>query len=144
METTLEKSLRKCSTFQGRPIYGSVMIPEHRRAEPSFFERDLGTTILLVDDVLNLSKLLRDHGFPSVDVNLEDGSRRFETMARITEGSIMGVVIGLRGPGQTTWSKQPEKRKSKQSQAMSLVRSQQYFLELVMAVGSHGGFVILV
>lgn len=144
VETTLEKSLRTGSTFQGRSIYGSVMVPEHRRAEPSFFERNLGTTILLIDDVYNLSKLLRDHGFPSVDLNLEDGSRIFETMARITEGSIMGTVIGLRGPGQTTWSKQKEKRKPKQSQAMTLVHSQQYFLELVLAVGSHGGFVIIV
>ena len=122
-DTTLEKSLRKGATFQGRSIYGSVIIPKHRQAEPSFYKKSLGTTILLVDDVHDFSKIFRDQGFPTYDINIEDGRCRFETMARITEGSIMGMVVCLRGPGQVTWSKQKEKRKARQSQACLLYTS---------------------
>ena len=121
-----------------------MIIPEHRRSPPSFFEKNLGTTVLLVNDLWQISKLLKDHGFPSLDVKLEDGSGRFETLARIAEGSVMGLVVGLRGPGATIWSKQKEKRKSKQAQSMKLVHSQQCLLELVETVDSSRGFVIFV
>ena len=56
----------------------------------------------------------------------------------------MGLVIGLRGPGETTWSKQKEKRKCKQAQSMTLVRYQQYMLELVATLLASRGFIVFV
>lgn len=135
--------MRKGSTLQGCSIYGSVMEPEYRHAPFLFFEMNLGTTILFVDDGLGLSKVLWDHCVPSFEVSLEDSPKRYEIISRINDGSVMGMVVGLRGPRQSVWDQQKEKRKGKQTQASSLVRCQQYHLELASALDARKGFVIL-
>ena len=93
--------------------------------------KSLVTMVLLVSDTWHLSKLLQEHSSPSLDVNLKDGSERFEALARITEGSIMGLVICLRGPGDDDMA-----------QSMTLVRFQQYMLELVATSLANRGFIV--
>ena len=75
------------------------MIPEQRRCPNALYERNLATMVLLANDLWNIKPLLQDRGFPATEVNLEDGSMTFETLARISEGTVMGLVVGLKGPG---------------------------------------------
>ena len=103
------------------------MIPEQRRCPNSFYERNLASLILLANDLWNIKQLLQDRGFPTTEISLDDGSRRFETLARITEGTVMGLVVGLKGPG-TAVARKAESKKGKKinkhAQSMTLVHSQ--------------------
>ena len=79
--------------------------------------------VLLVNDTWHLSKLLQENRSPSLDVSLKDGSERFEALARTTEGSTMGLDDDM-------------------AQSMTLVRFQQYMLELVATALANRGFIV--
>ena len=60
-----------------------------------------GTTILVINDSFDIISTLRSCNFQVRTVALDDTHDRHETIANITEGAVMGAIVGLKGPGST-------------------------------------------
>jgi hypothetical protein len=63
--------------------------------------RSTSTVIYMINDYLEIASVFRSHGFTIRTIYPDDMHSRHEVLANITEGGVMGVILGLIGPKGT-------------------------------------------
>ena len=85
----------------GRRVWGSGCIPSERYLTTTQIASSTGTTILVIEDPWDITSTLRSCNFTVRTVPLDDPHIRHEILVNITEGAVMGVIVGLKGPAAT-------------------------------------------
>ena len=93
--------LTKGTTQSGRSILGSGIIASHRWLTQELLNKSAGTTVYVINDFLDVSSVFRSSGIPVRLIYPSDSHSRHEVLVNITEGGVMGVVVGLSGPSST-------------------------------------------
>ena len=107
--------------------------------------------MIVIHDTLNLSTTLRSCGFAVRLVSLDDLHARHEVLANIIEGTIMGALIGLRGPSSTALianqsrSRNNERKQDgrRQDDTRRVARQHEYLTEIMKAIQAFKGFTVL-
>ena len=141
---------RHAEYIGGRSIWGSGVIAPHRYLTVEMRDKSSGNTILVMNDDMDVSSTLRSCGFAVRIVAQNDLHSRHEVLASITEGTIVGFIVGLMGPRSaaydlnTSRSRDADKLvRPKDHQTRSVAREHAYLAELMMLVQSCGGFLLL-
>ena len=87
----------------GRSKWGSGVIAPHRYLTVETRDKSSGNIILVMNDNLDVSSTLRSCGFAVRTIAQNDLHSRHEVLASITEGTVMGFIVGLVGPGSSAY-----------------------------------------
>ena len=62
-------------------------------------EKSASTTMYMINDHINVSSIFRSYSIPIHNVYVRDAPSHDNVMTTITEGGVMGIMVGLSGVG---------------------------------------------
>ena len=127
-----------------------MIIAPDRWLNQTFLSRSSGTTIYLINDYLEIASVFRSHGLTVRTIYLADSHSRHEVLVNITEGGVMGVIIGFAGPGGKASDMNTNRQRNKQSAQRERdndTRRQSTLhaclSEIIMTIRACNGFVVM-
>ena len=112
--------------------------------------RSTSTVIYLVNDYLEIASTFRSNGMTIRNVYPDDAQSRHEILTNITQGGVMGVIIGLKGPQGTAKDVNASRRRhtkniqqDRDGDTRRQARVHAYLAEIIQAIQACDGFIIL-
>ena len=117
-------------------------------------EKSSSTIMYMINDHIEVSSIFRSCSIPVHNVYIRDAPSHDNVLTTITEGGVMGIMVGLSGFGDPaqdshklrSFRKKPEggsRQKRREDDTRNRSRLHAQLMEIMMTVLSCGGFVIM-